>query len=137
MTEDIYPPSKRDKRFYLFYAKDLIDHAFKEFARYTRTKDEVYLIQASEKAWNALVQLGFAYGKPSGHHNETTNQIKTIRSNVPNEALEFAKMGEKLHANFYHNFITPEFLENDMEKIRDFVNKKIKEEGYVLRGGRR
>jgi hypothetical protein len=131
--ETIYPPTVRDRRFYLFYSKDLIDHAFKEFAKYKKSRDEVYLIQASEKAWNALVQLGFAYGKPSGHHNETANQIKTIKTDIPNEGFEFAKMGEKLHANFYHNFMTPEFLKNDMEKIREFVNKKIKIEGYELR----
>ena len=38
-----------------------------------------------------------------------------------------------MHANFYNDFMSPELLYGQLESIRDFVNKKLKQEGYKLK----
>ena len=69
MTQDIH----------LETAKSMIDLAFKEYHTFEKLNSRSYLMQAGEKGWNALVQLGFYYSKPVHQtHKGTIDSIKGI-----------------------------------------------------------
>jgi hypothetical protein len=122
------------KNKYLEISKDMIDIAFKEYHEFEKTGSRSYLMQSGEKAWNSLVQLSFYYSKPEHQtHKDTINSIKNIKGETQKDMIRLAGIGEAMHANFYNDFMSPELLLGQLEDIRNFVNKKLREEGYILR----
>jgi hypothetical protein len=119
---------------YLERSKNMIDLAFKEFHLFQTTGSESYAMQAGEKAWNSLAQLSMYYSKSKvSKHKQTIAGIEGMKGEDHSEMKKIASIADSLHANFYHNFKSEDILRNDLEVIRDFVNKKLKEEGYLLR----
>ena len=122
------------KNIFLEKSKNMIDLAFKEYHEFEKTNSRSYLMQSGEKGWNALVQLSFYYKIPEhGTHKDTVNNIKRIPKENEKDTVLLASIGESMHANYYNDFMSPELLYSQLERIRDFVNKKLKEEGYRLR----
>ena len=119
---------------HLEYSKAMIDLAFAELKTYRKTKSDAHLMEASEKGWNALAQLGAFYkNKSITHHKDTVMSIKNIPREDEKEMRTLAALGESLHANYYNNFFFYESIKESLETIRTLVNKKLKEEGYSSR----
>jgi hypothetical protein len=59
-------------------------------------------------------------GKPIKDHSNLRELMNDIAKEKP-EIIELYKETEKLHANFYHNFLTPENFKDTEAKIEKLI----------------
>ena len=109
--------------------------------RYLRDAEELYakgdLVQAGEKYWGAVTALLNVIGERRGWSHYTHRDYAEIVERLSEELKEplgrlFASV-ERLHANYYHNFLTRVNFEAHREdalkliqKLRGLVNCEVK-----------
>ena len=100
----------------------------KEAEEYERKSD---MAQAGEKYWGTVTALLSAIAEQRGwrhqHHRDYSDIIEKLAEelNAPEIARLFAS-AERLHANYYHNFLRPETFRvhrTDVEKLIDKVGE--------------
>ena len=99
--------------------------------RYPRNAEELYakgdLIQAGEKYWGAVTTLLNAIGEKRGWSHYTHRDYAEIVERLSEELKEplgrlFAGV-ERLHANYYHNFLTKVNFEAHREDALKLMRK--------------
>ena len=99
--------------------------------RYLRDAEELYakgdLIQAGEKYWGAVTALLNAIGEKRGWSHYTHRDYAEIIERLSEELKEplgrlFAGI-ERLHANYYHNFLTKVNFEAHREDALKLMRK--------------
>ena len=99
--------------------------------RYLRDAEELYakgdLIQAGEKYWGAVTALLNAIGEKRGWSHYTHRDYAEIVERLSEELKEplgrlFAGV-ERLHANYYHNFLTKVNFEAHREDALKLMRK--------------
>jgi len=117
-------------------AKDIdpslrIEVYMKLHERYLRDAEELYakgdLIQAGEKYWGAVIALLNAIGEKRGWSHYTHRDYAEIIERLSEELKEplgrlFAGI-ERLHANYYHNFLTKVNFEAHREDALKLMRK--------------
>ena len=99
---------------------------------YLRSAEEFYgkgdLAQASEKYWGAVAALLNAIGELRGwehySHRDYDIIIDKLYEEIHDKALltDFS-MTERLHANFYHNFMGKEGFEVHRQTVLELIEK--------------
>ena len=111
-------------------ALTFLEHSYREFG----AGDEQ---QGSEKLWGATSQAAMAVGKQRGWRCGKSSHRREIARNLavqygdPLIARDYG-IAEKFHANFYHDFMEADEIEEDRPMVREFV-QRLKElvEGYT------
>ena len=118
--------------------KDILEDQWMDFVQHTSTaeafldaSDEEFakrdFLQASEKLWGAAAHATMALaqkqGKPTGSHRKLRRLIQDMARTTagPDLRAGFAA-AEKVHANFYHDFID---YEDEWEFTRDVVRDYV------------
>ena len=96
-------------------ALEFLEHADREFAAGDQQ-------QGSEKLWGAVSQASLAVGK-SSHRREIARNLAE-QYGEPLIASHYG-IAEKFHANFYHDFMEEEEIEEDQPMIRQLVHRLI------------
>lgn len=110
MTEDILG--------IVLQKRELADYYFDNYRKYYEAEN---YSKASEFLWGALNNLFFAiglfYGRKIGKHNEVIiflNELATEQQS--DKMIEQMRAAERIHANFFHNFMTKDMFEDDKNK---------------------
>lgn len=99
---------------------------------YLREAEELYakgdLPQAGEKYWGAVAALLNAVGEALGleHYSGRDYQLviqRIYRDTRDVEVLRLFGMAERLHANFYHNFLDKETFDRPREDALALIEK--------------
>jgi hypothetical protein len=95
------------------------------YNNYLAHRDEKEFDKASEDLWGAINAAASALsillsGKPIKDHSNLRELMNDIAKEKP-EIIELYKEAEKLHANFYHNFLTPENFKDTEAKIEKLI----------------
>jgi uncharacterized protein (UPF0332 family) len=99
---------------------------------FLREAEEEYakgdLVQASEKLWGAVASLLNAIAEIRGweHHSHRDYDIiveNLFKETGDRELLTCFGMAERLHANFYHNFMSKETFELHRDYVLKLINK--------------
>lgn len=104
-------------------ALEFLEHADREFA----AGDEQ---QGSEKLWGAVSQAAMAVGAQRGWRSGKSAHRREIARNLAvqyGDPLIASNYGiaEKFHANFYHDFMELEEIEEDRPMIGQLVHRLI------------
>ncbi|RLE49299.1 MAG: hypothetical protein DRJ31_05485 [Candidatus Methanomethylicota archaeon] len=82
--------------------------------------------KASEYLWgvvNALTYaLGLFYGKTLGDHSKVVEFLNMLASEHKDIA-EGLKPAQRVHANFYHDFMDKDLFDDDRLKVEKMINK--------------
>ena len=102
-------------------ALEFLQHADRELAAGDQQ-------QGSEKLWGAASQAGMAVGKPRGWRCGKSGHRREIARNLADqyrEPLIASNYGiaEKFHANFYHDFMEDEEIEENRPMVHQFVHR--------------
>jgi uncharacterized protein (UPF0332 family) len=121
------PNPKEDISTYLRLHEKLFKEAKEEYAKGD-------LIQAGEKLWGAVTSLLNAIAETRGWKHENHRDYYIIVKNLFKETgdaelLTCFRMAERLHTNFYHNFMDKEDFEKHgdcalklINKLKEFIN---------------
>lgn len=104
-------------------AADFLDASDREF-------DAGDFLQGSEKLWGAAShavmavaqQRGWAYGKHGNLKSVARSLYQETGETIFREGFSTA---EKFHANFYHDFMEDDVIEEARAQVRDFVIKLL------------
>jgi len=112
------------------------------FNKYLAEAEELYnkgdLVQAGEKYWGAIVSLLNAIAELRGWPHYSHRDYLEIVENLVEEIKErnltiYFASAERLHANFYHNFLKKISFEVHrenalklIEKLKDIVSREIR-----------
>ncbi|ABL87280.1 PaREP1/PaREP8 domain containing family protein [Pyrobaculum islandicum DSM 4184] len=100
--------------------------------KYLREAEELYrggdLVQAGERYWGAVTALLNALAKKRGepHYSHRDYAVlidRLYRETKDRELVTAFAMAERLHANFYRNFLSPEGFEVHRESALRLVEK--------------
>ena len=99
--------------------------------KYLRDAEELYgkgdLAQAGEKYWGAITALLNAIGEKRGwshySHRDYAEIIERLSEEVKEPLGRFFASIERLHANYYHNFLTKVNFEAHREDALKLVQK--------------
>jgi hypothetical protein len=115
--------------------KELADYYYDNYIKQYRRKN---FSKASEFLWgstNALVYaIGLFYNKKLCEHNKIREFINDLANEYDdNDLAQGLHAAERVHANFFHNFMDEALFEDDRPKIEnmlgklaDLLNEKIK-----------
>lgn len=86
------------------------------------------LSQAGEKLWGAVAELlnviGELKGLPHYRHSDYWRIMEVVVSETKDDELRrLLAVAEKLHANFYHNFIPPENFEGYVKDVKLLIER--------------
>jgi uncharacterized protein (UPF0332 family) len=86
------------------------------------------LLQASEKLWGAAAQAVKAVAQRKGwEHNSHRLLFRAVsrlaEENDDARLRTLFHIANSLHANFYENWMTKEYIEEGQEEIKEFVNR--------------
>ena len=92
-----------------------------------------HFLKVSELAWGSVVQMVHALAVKQGRklttHKEIINYIRKISSmSGDKEMQELMKHAERLHANFYHQFLD----ENDVRETFGAIQRLLEKIGELL-----
>jgi len=116
--------------------KKLIDYYYDNYLKYCEAKK---YSKASEFLWGTINNLTYAiglfYGRKIGKHNELVSFIKGLAITERNEEImEQLASAERIHANFFHDFMNELTFEDDknkterlIETLSGILNAKIQE----------
>jgi hypothetical protein len=103
--------------------RKLADYYYDNYRKFCLTKE---YSKASEFIWgvvNALsYSLGLFYGKKLARHDEVIGFLK-ILANEHEEIREGISAVQRLHANYFHNFMDENLFEEDRSKAERLLNK--------------
>jgi hypothetical protein len=108
--------------------KDLADYYYDNYQKHYRQKS---LSKASEFLWgsiNALVYaIGLFYNKKLSKHTEIRDFIKDLANAYDDKDLAQGLLAaERIHANFFHDFMDEMMFEEDKQKIEKLLNRLAK-----------
>lgn len=120
MVDDIFQKIENRKLLFQHYYENFEKH----FARGKLSK-------ASEFLWGALHSLIYAialtYNKKLSNHKQIILFVKEISAEVKdNDIYSLLKIGEDLHANFYHDFLDEEALRLKRIEVDKLIAKLSK-----------
>jgi len=123
LVEKELDPSERIKVYIYLFKKYL-----KEAEEYKNKGD---IVQSSEKLWGAVTSLLNIIGEvkkvPHYTHRDYWEIMNIIvRETNDYELNELLALAEKLHANFYHNFIPSDLFEMYARRINVLIKKLLK-----------
>lgn len=103
--------------------KRLADHYYINFRKFYEAKK---YSKASEFLWgtinNLVYAIGLFYDKKIGKHNEVVEFIKDLALGEKNDELvEQLVSAERIHANFFHDFMTELMFEDDKNKTEKLI----------------
>ncbi|MCG2879877.1 MAG: PaREP1 family protein [Vulcanisaeta sp.] len=106
---------------YLKLHEALLREAEEEYARGD-------LAQAGEKLWGSVVSLLNAIAESRGWEHYSHRDYDVIVQNLyeetgDKELVLYFGMAERLHANFYHNFMSKEAFELHRDYVLKLINK--------------
>ena len=86
------------------------------------------LLQASEKGWGAAAYMvkGIAQRRGWRHsgHRELFQVVNRLAEETGDRELRtLFDLADALHGNFYENWRPREFIENGLERVREFLQK--------------
>ena len=86
------------------------------------------LVQASEKLWGSVVSLLNAIAEVRGWEHYSHRDYDAIVQNLYKETSDkelvlYFGMAERLHANFYNNFMSKETFELHRDYVLKLINK--------------
>lgn len=86
------------------------------------------LLQASEKGWGAAAHMvkGVAERRGWGHgrHREFYQAVDRLAQETGDPDMRtLFDVANALHANFYENWMSQAFVENGLERVREFLEK--------------
>jgi hypothetical protein len=122
----------REMNGYIENAKRFYEEARKEFERGKRENDMIRIRDASEKAWNAMVQAtnGLFENKgspiPATHRERRRGLDELTMADGTLKVLglrdRFAARSESLHEKcFYEGYCPIALLEEDFEKVKGYI----------------
>ena len=84
------------------------------------------LLQASEKAWGAVVHYVNSVARERGwpvgsHRNVNENALRLIRSPAYSEYRRKLTTLNALHANFYEDYLADEMVQDGVEDARELI----------------
>jgi len=102
---------------------DLFRKFLDEAQKYAEMGD---IVQASEKYWGAITSLlniiGELRNMPHYRHSDYWEIIETIAMELDKEVIDLYGIAERLHANFYHNFIKKENFQYYRKRVEKLIN---------------
>ena len=104
-------------------ALEFLEHSDREFAAGQQQ-------QGSEKLWGAVCQVAFAVAKQRGlPHGKSSHRRRAVRElsreyDEPLIARDYG-LAEKFHANFYHDFMEDDEIDDNRPMVREFVHRLI------------
>ena len=111
-------------------AKTMLQSAFLGLKKFDETGEGKYLLEASEKGWNAISQyIMYKSGKTIKSHRHGRRICETL--GIEYEGLY--AIGETLHANFYHSFLDSQTVDDYLLKVKKFLEKEVDLEGSVTK----
>ena len=86
------------------------------------------LAQASEKLWGAAAQVVKAAAERRGWAHGSHRDLFTAVNQLSREAddpdmRDLFQIASSLHVNFYENWLTRDFIEDGLGRIRAFIGK--------------
>jgi len=108
--------------------RKLADQYYDNFRRYYENKN---YSKASEFLWGSLNALAYAigllYGEKLSDHGKVVNFI-TVLANIykDNEIGEYLASAQRIHANFYHDFMNESMFEDDRKRTEKLLEKLVK-----------
>ena len=87
-------------------------------------------LQASEKLWgaasHALLAASQSNGWPGGSHYAMKQAAERLSAERGDPLIAYGfEVAEKLHGNFYHDFMQDFELESARPRVRDFVTRVL------------
>ena len=84
------------------------------------------ILQGSEKLWGAAAHAVMAVAQQRGWRFGDHRALRAAANRLADELREPVlasnfSVAEKFHANFYHDFMQDFEIDDDREKVRDFV----------------
>jgi hypothetical protein len=118
-VEDFFEIEKRRK---------LARHYYDNFRKYYESKN---YSKASEFLWGSLNALGYAigliYGTKLSDHAKLVNFIKELAEAYKDEEiLEGLAAAQRIHANFFHDFMDELTFEDDRKRTEKLLEKLVK-----------
>ena len=88
------------------------------------------ILQGSEKLWGAAAHAVMAIAQQRGWRFGDHRALRAAANRLADELREPIlasnfSVAEKLHANFYHDFMQDFEIHDDRQKVRDFVNRVL------------
>ena len=120
--------------------KRLVDHYYRNFRKFYEAKK---YSKASEFLWGTINNLAYAiglfYDRKVGGHNETVDFIEELALVKKNDSIgEQLASAQRIHANFFHDFMTESMFEDDRiktEKLIEFLSEILDDEIQDLISG--
>ena len=116
--------------------RTLADHYYDNFRRYYENKN---YSKASEFLWGSLNALAYAtgllYGEKLSDHGKVVNFI-TVLANIykDSEIGEYLASAQRIHSNFYHDFMNESMFEDDRKRTEKLLEKLVKILDAELKG---
>ena len=130
LTRDMDP--KKRIEVYIDLFKKFLDEA----RSYAEKGD---IVQASEKYWGAITSLlnivGELKSMPHNKHSDYWDIVEVIATEAGGRIIDLYGVAERLHANFYHNFIRQENFEHykmRVEELIEMLKQYIEEQGITM-----
>ena len=88
------------------------------------------ILQGSEKLWGAAAHAVMAVAQQRGWRFGDHRSLKAAANRLADELREPVlasnfSVAEKFHGNFYHDFMQDFEIDDDRQKVRDFVNRVL------------
>jgi len=123
--------------------KSRIEIYMKLYERYLKDAEELTakgdFVQASEKYWGAVTAILNAIGEIRGWDHYTHRDYNVIIENLYEETgdkdlLADFSIAERLHSNFYHNFMRKSAFEYHRERVLRLI-EKLRKIAMDIQGG--
>lgn len=103
--------------------KKIADYYYDNYRKYYEEKK---YSKASEFLWgtinNLVYAIGLFHGKKIGKHNEVVEFTKELALIENRESIiEQLASAERIHANFFHDFMNELMFEDDKEKVEKLI----------------
>lgn len=108
--------------------KKLADHYYDNFRKYYKDKN---YSKASEFLWGSFNALGYAigliHGKKLSDHGKLVNFIEELAEAYKDEEiLEGLAAAQRIHANFFHDFMDELMFDDDRKRTEIMLEKLVK-----------
>lgn len=105
--------------------KALADHYYDNYAEHYKTGD---LSKASEFLWGVVNNLVYCLGLFDAQEIRSHSKVRQFLMELggqrqDKEIIEGISSAERMHKNFYHNFMDKELFEDDKAKTERLIEK--------------
>ena len=107
--------------------KTLLLESLSEIKQYKQTKNEVFIIQAGEKAHNAITNVAYILNKGRIKSHEDVRRFWETSTRInKSTGYEIIALSDFLHSNFYNNFATLEQVESKVLRLKNIIENILK-----------